>query len=180
MALSCFFVHFLPLWLCTVSSYFTLAKSESILIPLYKGIIGFLPYIRLGLLTQFAFFSLYLFTTLGWAYWPICFLFSLFIHYIGLGLLALLFSYLFIYSLHWVGSVDPFYFLLSSFILLGLTYWALFFFSIFEFLQYPFYSSRRTSYYSSLFLTLLFKEGLLLHHSQKGLVGLPLGFIFQS
>jgi len=122
LVLSCFsLTHFLLLWLCLVSSscvscccgfvrfHLTLlsAKSEFILIPLYKGIMDFLPYIGLGLLTYFAFFSLHLFNTLGWVCWPLCFLFSSFIHFIGLGLLTLLFSFLFVYSTgpHLLGSI---------------------------------------------------------------------------
>ena len=65
VTLSYFFACILLLWLCTVSVCFTFAKSEFMLIPLYKGIMGFLPYIGLGLLTYFAFFSLHLFTTLA-------------------------------------------------------------------------------------------------------------------
>ena len=82
------------------------AESKFILIPLYKGIMGFLPYIGLGLLTHFAFFSLQLFNTLGWVCWPLCFLFSSFIHFIGLGLLTFLLSFLFVYSTgpHLLGS----------------------------------------------------------------------------
>lgn len=115
IVLSCFFVCFLPLWLCTVSICFTSAKSKFILIPLHKDVMGFLPYIVLGLPNPFALFSFHLFTTLGWAYWPFYFL-----------------SFIFIYSPHWV-ALWPFYFLFSRFILLGLTYWALFCFSTFMF-----------------------------------------------
>ena len=93
MVLSCFFMRFLLLWLCTVSPCFPSAELEFIFIHLCKRIIGFLPYIGLGLLTPFAF-----------------------IHYIELGLLILLLYFLFIYSLHWVKSANPFYFLFSSFI----------------------------------------------------------------
>ena len=41
--LSCFFACILPLWVCTVLVCFTSVKLEFILIPLYKGIMGFLP-----------------------------------------------------------------------------------------------------------------------------------------
>ena len=107
LILSCFFVCFLLLWLCTVSTCFTFAKSEFVFIPLHEDVMGFLPYIRLGLPNPFAFFSLHLFTTLGWAWWPFCFLFTLFFHHIGLGLLTLLLSFLFNYYVgpHLLGSI---------------------------------------------------------------------------
>ena len=92
LILSCFFMCFLPSWLCMVSTCITFAKSEFIFIPLHEDIMSFLPYIGLGLPNPFAFFSLHLFTTLGWAYWPFCFLFSL------------------IFSPHWVRPTDPFTF----------------------------------------------------------------------
>ena len=101
MVWSCFFMHFLPLWLYTISPFFTSAKSKFILIPLYKGIMDFLPYIRLGLLTHFAFSSLHLFTTLGWACWPFYFFFfsfSLFIYFAEPHLLgSILFLYLWVF-----------------------------------------------------------------------------------
>ena len=93
LILSCFFICFLSLWLYKVSPCFTSAESKFILIPLYKGIMGFLPNIGLGLLTYFAFFSLHLFTTLGQVCLPICFIFSS--YYIGLGLLTHLLHFLF-------------------------------------------------------------------------------------
>ena len=91
LILSCFFfMRFLSLWLYMVSPYFTSAKSEFILIPLYKGIMGFLPYKPN----------------------PFCFLFSSFIHYIRLGLLTLLLAFLLIYSVrpHLLGSILFLYF----------------------------------------------------------------------
>ena len=63
------FVLFLHVFLATVALQgFTLLYFRRIKIhpyPLYKGIMGFLPNIGLGLLIHFAFFSLHLFTTLG-------------------------------------------------------------------------------------------------------------------
>ena len=106
LILSCFFMCFLPLWLCMVSTCITFSKSDFIFIALHEGVMSFLPYIGLGLPNPFAFFSLHLFTTLGWACWPFCFLFSLFFHHIGLGPLTLLLLFF------------------SSFILFCLTYWA--------------------------------------------------------
>ena len=67
---------------------------------------GFLPYIGLGLLIHFAFFSLHLFTTLGWACWPFYFLFSSLIHFIGLGLLTIFFSSFNFVGPHLLGSIS--------------------------------------------------------------------------
>ena len=149
------------------------AESEFILIPLYKGIMGFLPYIGLGLLTHFAFFSLQLFNTLGWVCWPFCFLFSSFIHFIGLGLLTLLLSFLFVYSTgpHLLGSILFLYlwvFLIPIFLFEN---------GLLLLISQKGPVGLLCLYF--LFSTLLFQEGLLLLHSQKGLVGLPLGFILK-
>ena len=67
---------------------------------------GFLPYIGLGLLIHFAFFSLHLFTTLGWACWPFYFLCSSFIHFIGLGLLTIFFFSFNSVGPHLLGSIS--------------------------------------------------------------------------
>ena len=105
-------MHFLLLWLCMVSPYFTSAELEFIFIPLYKGIMGLFAIYWVGLVNPFCFFFFFFFSL---------------IHYIGLGLLTLLLSFLFIYSLHWVGPVDPSTFFSFPLILLGLTYWAPFY-----------------------------------------------------
>ena len=156
LILSCLsFMYFLPLWLCLVSSCISchcgfarfhlalLLQNQNLsLFPYTRALWAFCHIYQVGLADHFAFFSLHLFTTLGWAYWPFYFLFSSFIHYIGLGLLTLYFlfssftnyiglglltlllSFLFIYSLHQVGLADPFAFFSLPLILLGLTYWA--------------------------------------------------------
>ena len=95
VALSCFFMRFLPLWLYLVSlhvSYhcgfarFHFALLSQIKIhpyPFIQGHYGLSAIYWVGLANLF------------------CFLFSSFIHYSELAQLTLLLSFLFIYSLHW-------------------------------------------------------------------------------
>ena len=95
---SCFFfMHFFPLWLCLVSTLCVSCHYDFVLFlcafPAVVVLHGFSTIYWVGLAD------------------PIYFLFSSFIHYIGLGMLTHLLSLLFIYTLHWVGLAGLFTFL---------------------------------------------------------------------